>query len=73
MMHGPLQFELNAALFYIFGVTDFTARSLYAAFGILLILCPLLLRDKLGRLGCFITAMLLAFSPTLLYLSLIHI
>ena len=69
MMHGPLQFELNAALFYIFGVTDFTSRSLYALFGILLILCPLLLRDKLGRLGCFITALLLAFSPALLYFS----
>jgi uncharacterized protein (TIGR03663 family) len=69
MMHGPLQFELNAALFYIFGVTDFTARSLYAVFGILLVLCPLLLRDKLGRLGCFITALLLAFSPALLYFS----
>ena len=69
MMHGPLQFELNAALFYIFGVTDFTARGLYALFGILLILCPLLIRDKLGRLGCFITALLLAFSPALLYFS----
>ena len=69
MMHGPLQFELNAALFYIFGVTDFTARSLYAAFGVLLILCPVLIRDKLGRLGCFITALLLTFSPALLYFS----
>ena len=69
MMHGPLQFELNAALFYIFGVTDFTARAVYAAFGILLILCPLLLREKLGRLGCFITAVLLTFSPAILYFS----
>ena len=69
MMHGPLQFELNAALFYIFGVTDFTARSIYAAFGILLILCPLLLREKLGKSGCFITAGLLTFSPAMLYFS----
>tara|TARA_Y100000590_G_scaffold247425_1_gene277999 strand:- start:17304 stop:19505 length:2202 start_codon:yes stop_codon:yes gene_type:complete len=69
MMHGPLQFELNAVLFYIFGVTDITARSLYALFGIVLILCPLLLRDKLGKLGCFITALLLTFSPALLYFS----
>ena len=34
MMHGPLQFELNAVLFYIFGVTDVTARTymLYSEF-----------------------------------------
>ncbi|MCH2310965.1 MAG: TIGR03663 family protein [SAR202 cluster bacterium] len=69
MMHGPLQFELNAVLFYIFGVTDVTARSLYAVFGVLLVVCPLLLRDKLGRAGCFIAALLLAFSPALLYFS----
>ena len=49
MMHGPLQFELNAVLFYIFGVTDVTARSLYAVFGVLLVVCPLLLRDKLAE------------------------
>ena len=69
MMHGPLQFELNAVLFYIFGVTDVTARSLYAVFGVLLVVCPLLLRDKLGRMGCFLAALLLAFSPALLYFS----
>lgn len=69
MMHGPLQFELNAALFYIFGVTDFTARSMYAIFGVVLILCPLLLRNKLGQIGSFSTSLLLAFSPALLYFS----
>ena len=33
MMHGPFQFESTAALFFVFGAGDVTARVLYAAAG----------------------------------------
>jgi predicted membrane-bound mannosyltransferase len=29
MMHGPFQFEANAAIFFVFGDSDVTARLLY--------------------------------------------
>ncbi len=69
MMHGPLQFEANAALFFVFGDSDMTARLLYAFMGTALILMPFLLRSKLGRLGALFGAALLTASPTLLYFS----
>ena len=69
MMHGPFQFEANAALFFVFGDSDVTARLLYAAMGTVLILMPLLLRWRLGRLGALFSAALLTASPTILYFS----
>ena len=30
MMHGPFQFEANAAIFFAFGDSDYTSRLLYA-------------------------------------------
>lgn len=69
MMHGPFQFHANALLFFLFGASDFTARLLYALFGTALVGLPWLLRGRLGREGAFATAVLLAFSPTLLYYS----
>ena len=69
MMHGPFQFEANAALFFVFGDSDVTARLLYAVMGTVLILMPLLLRWRLGRLGALFSAALLTASPTILYFS----
>jgi len=69
MMHGPFQFHANALLYFLFGASDFTARLLYALFGTALVSLPWLLRRHLGREGAFATAVLLAFSPTLLYYS----
>ncbi len=69
MMHGPFQFEANAALFFAFGDSDVTARLLYAAMGTALIAMPLLLRYKLGRLGAVFSAALLTASPAMLYFS----
>ena len=69
LMHGPFQFFGSALLFFILGDNDSTARLLYALFGTLLIGMPWLLRDHLGRIGAMFTAVLLAFSPTLLYFS----
>ncbi|MYE53768.1 MAG: TIGR03663 family protein, partial [Chloroflexi bacterium] len=69
LMHGPLQFELNAAIFFIFGDSDYTSRLLYAVAGTVLVALPFFFRDRLGRLGALFTSVLLAFSPALLYFS----
>ena len=69
MMHGPLQFELNAAIFFLFGDNDYNARILYATAGTILVCLPFFLRCHLGRIGSLITSLSLALSPTLLYFS----
>ena len=69
MMHGPFQFEANAAIFFVFGDSDFTSRLLYALAGTILVGLPFLLRNRLGRLGALLVAGMLAFSPALLYFS----
>ena len=69
MMHGPFQFQANAALFFVFGDSDATSRLLYAVVGAALIGMPFLLRGRLGRLGALLSATMLAASPSLLYFS----
>lgn len=69
MMHGPFQFQANAALFLIFGDSDATSRLLYAIMGAALIGMPFLLRARLGRLGALLSATMLTFSPAMLYFS----
>ena len=69
MMHGPVQFTGTAAMFWLFGDSDFTSRLLPALFGTALVGLPVLLRDRLGRYGALITSVLLAVSPTMLYFS----
>lgn len=69
LLHGPLQFHLNALVFFLFGDNDATARIAYALAGTGLVALPWLLREWLGRMGAMSAALLLAFSPTLLYFS----
>ena len=69
MMHGPLQFEVNAAIFFAFGDSDYTSRVLYAVMGTILVAVPILLRKRLGRLGALLVSAMLAFSPVMLYFS----
>ena len=69
LMHGPLQFELNAAIFFILGDSDYTSRLLYAVAGTVLVMLPIFFRSRLGRPGAFFTSVMLAFSPALLYFS----
>ena len=68
-MHGPFQIEMTAAIFTIFGDTDFTSRLGYALFGAALVGLPYFLRDQIGRRGALIAAVMLALSPALLYFS----
>ncbi|MBI2906048.1 MAG: TIGR03663 family protein [Chloroflexi bacterium] len=69
MMHGPLEFTGTAFIYFLFGVSESTARTLDALAGTALVALPYFLRGYLGRTGAFVTATMLAFSPTLLYYS----
>jgi uncharacterized protein (TIGR03663 family) len=69
LMHGPFQFHMNALLFFLLGDTDTIARIGYALFGTVLVAMPWFLRDWLGRTGAMVAAVLIAFSPTILYYS----
>ena len=69
MMHGPLQFEANAAIFFVFGDSDYTSRIIYAVMGTVLVAVPILFRKHLGRLGAILVSGMLTFSPAMLYFS----
>ena len=69
MMHGPLQMEATAAVFYVLGDGEFTARLLYAVAGTVLIMLPFFLRYRLGRAGALLVSVMLTFSPAMLYFS----
>jgi uncharacterized protein (TIGR03663 family) len=69
LLHGPLRFYLTAAMYGVFGDSDFTARLAPALMGTLMVPLPYLLRAQLGRIAAFATALLLAFGPTYLYFS----
>lgn len=69
MMHGPFQFIGPAFVFKIFGISDYSSRILAAFFGAALVGLPYLLRRQMGKSGALLTSFLLAFSPSLMYLS----
>ena len=68
-MHGPFQIELVAAFLRALGDTDFVARLPYALFGVGLVVLPYFLRKHIGDTGALCAAVIMTFSPTLLYFS----
>ena len=69
MMHGPLQIEVLALVFKIFGDSDFSSRFLHAFLGSFLVFLPYFFRFRLGNLGAIFSACLIAISPSMLYFS----
>ena len=69
LLHGPLRFYLTAAMYALFGASDFTARLAPALMGTLMVPMPYLLRRQLGRVAAFTAAVLLAVGPSYLYFS----
>ncbi len=69
LLHGPFRFYLTAAMYAVFGDSDFTARLAPALMGTLMVPLPYLLRGQIGRVGAFASAALLAFGPSYLYFS----
>jgi predicted membrane-bound mannosyltransferase/DNA-binding beta-propeller fold protein YncE len=67
MMHGPLQFHLLALSYFLFGVSDFTARIPAALFSIATIWMMWYWRRYLGKAGALIAAALLLISPYMLF------
>lgn len=68
-MHGPFQIELVAVVLKYLGDTDFLARLPYAVFGVVLTVLPYFMRRLIGDKGAVCAAVILAFSPSLLYFS----
>ncbi len=69
MMHGPLLFHLNALFYFLFGVTDATARLVPALAGIGTVWMAYPFRRWIGRTGALVAGVLLSISPSLLFHS----
>ncbi len=69
LLHGPFLFDVSALGFFMFGDNLVAPRVFPALFGAFLVLMPIFLRDKVGRWGALAMALMLAFSPSLLYFS----
>jgi uncharacterized protein (TIGR03663 family) len=67
MMHGPWQFHWIALSYFLFGVSDFTARIPAALFSIGSVAMIWYWRRYLGRTGALITALLMVVSPFMLF------
>ena len=66
---NPAYVHLTAALFYIFGATNFLARFWPVLAGCALVFTPWLLRGRFGRIPTLILAFGLAIDPGLVALS----
>jgi hypothetical protein len=66
---NPACVHLTAILFFIFGSTNFLARFVPALAGSLLVVVPILLRERIGRIPSLLLAFFLACDPGLLSLS----
>jgi uncharacterized protein (TIGR03663 family) len=67
--HGPLLQHVNAAIFWLFGASDATARLVPAVAGIGLVAALWGFRRYLGRSGALLAAVLVLVSPTLTFYS----
>ncbi len=69
MMHGPVQFNLIAGMYWLFGTSDATARFASALCGIWVVMSPFFLRRQMGRWPALIASFLLLIAPGILYFS----
>jgi predicted membrane-bound mannosyltransferase/sugar lactone lactonase YvrE len=67
MMHGPFQFHALALSYFLFGVSDFTARIPSVLFSIGTVWMVWYWRRYLGNWGALIAGFLLVISPYMLY------
>ena len=63
MMHGPFLFHANAFIFFLFGVSDATARVVPALAGVGTIVAAWFYRRWIGRTGALLTAPAPSFQP----------
>jgi len=69
LMHGPLQFHLIAAFFWLFGDSEFIGRLPHALAGTALVATPLMFRRWLNGPSVVLAALFLLTSPSILYYS----
>jgi predicted membrane-bound mannosyltransferase/sugar lactone lactonase YvrE len=70
LMHGPFQFFMGALSYILMlGPSDAATRVMPAVFGTAIVAMPWLLRRQIGTRAALIAAVLLCFSPTMLYFS----
>jgi predicted membrane-bound mannosyltransferase len=67
--HGPLLQHLNAAVFWLIGASDATARLVPALAGVGLVAVLWGFRRYLGRAGALLAALLVVISPSLTFYS----
>lgn len=67
VFHGPSLYSFTALAYFLFGDGDAQARLPMAIAGILMVASSWMLRPYFGNKGTLIAAILLAFSPSLLY------
>lgn len=66
---SPLLFSLDWLTFLLLGAFDQTARLLPALLGTSLVLLPVLARNAIGRTAAIIAALLIGFSPTIVFFA----
>ncbi|HXF85549.1 MAG TPA: flippase activity-associated protein Agl23, partial [Anaerolineales bacterium] len=67
MMHGPFQFHILALTYFLFGVSDFTARIPAVLFSIATVWMVWYWRRYLGKWGALTAGLLMVLSPYMLY------
>ncbi|MCC6499926.1 MAG: TIGR03663 family protein [Anaerolineales bacterium] len=67
MMHGPYQFHIIALSYFLFGVSDFTARIPAVLFSLATVWMVWYWRRYLGAWGMVVAALLMVISPYMLY------
>ncbi len=69
LLHGPFLYFFGALVYFLFGVSDATARLGPALFNIALVMLPYLLRRELGRSAALMASAYLLISPAFLYIG----
>ena len=67
--HGPLQFPITAAFYFLFGVSNTTGRLLSILCGTAIVGMPYFFRREMGRSAALLAALLIAVSPAFVYVS----
>jgi uncharacterized protein (TIGR03663 family) len=67
MMHGPFQFHALALSYFLFGVSDFTARIPAVLFSLATVWMVWYWRGYLGKWGALAAGILMVISPYMLY------
>lgn len=67
--HGPTLYILTYISYFLFGVSDFTARIPMALAGVGLVASSWMLRPLIGKRASLLSAIFMTISPTILYFT----